>query len=426
MGKPSRPPRNNDDLGLPDDFDQKHIPTPQNLRDSAVEALHREVSFVMVNAKEDPQAIIGRLDELYAVIQAAGQIDGSHLPRTIRLALTLRGYFWRSVDRRDAWGKLIVPLITKSMEIGDRELESEIYRTWSIHLFSSRKEEGARQALLAALEVADTTGREDIKLLVAAERFHRDIATMSLDEARATGCRLSADAWRLRYTYVLARVYLSLAWKCRELLLREDAFNYAQQGFAVAATLDDPVLAGECIDGMLTSLNSSDFANRVYFKQLQGRLEYETQRSGSELFRGVMSYNLAVRFYYQGDYDRSREMVLRAWGAYRRELLPNSAVRVRHMLGLIQTKRRRFAVADRHLRHVLKYYKRIEDLPYTVHALHAHAHIAIEQGLFEQGRNELLEAQRLAKTIPEAKVRENILAILDDSFDEIDAQSSES
>ena len=418
MGKPPRHANDSDDFRLPDDYDPRYIPTPKNLQNAAVDALHREVSFVLVNAKDDPQAIVERLDDLYEIIQAAGQVNGAHLPKTIRLALTLRWYFSLSAEKRNVWIKLIVPLLGKAMELGDHELESEIYRSWSVHLFAQQNQSGARQALLAALEVAENTGHADLRLLVNTERFHHEIAGLSLDEARVQARALKAEAWRLHYPYILARVNLSMAWKCRELLLREDAFNYAQQGFIVGVKLDDPVLIGECIDGMLTSLNNGQSVASSYLRLLQERLAYETQRSGSALFQGAMNYNLALQLYRQGDYEQARDLVLKAWVAYRCDLKMSGAVRVKHMLGLIQTKRGGYFMADRHLRAAERYYERVEDHLYAVHARHAHAHIALEQGQYDGALEELQTALAMAQSIQEVPVRDAIVKNIEESMDQ--------
>ncbi len=418
MGKPPRRPPDSENLGLPEDYDPKYIPSPKDLKDAAIAALHREVSFVLGNAKDDPQAIVRRLDEFYEVIQAAGQIDGPHLPKTIRLALTLRWYFSLSAEKRDTWITLIVPLLGKALDIGDRALESEIYRAWSMHLFGLQKQDRGRQALLAALEVAESTDNAELKLLVRAERFHRDVAEISFEEARAQSWALRAEAWHLHSLYVLARVNLSMAWKCREVILSEDAFNYAQQGFILAVKLDDPVISGECLDGMLTSLSLRHKGANSYLRQLQERLAYEAQRSGSALFRGIMNYNLAIQLYHQGDYEQARDMALKAWLAYRCDLKVNGAVRVKHMLGLIQTKRGNYSMADRHLCGAQRHYESIKDLPYVVRARHAHAHIALEQGRYDCALKELQAVLVMAETIEEAPVRNVIKKNIEESIED--------
>jgi hypothetical protein len=399
------------DIGLPPDYDPRYIPTGDDLQRAAVQALHRETSFVVLN-RDTPQAIVDRLGEIAGVVLAASQVTGEHQAKAVRLGLALELEYWLARDDLDTWPDLIVPLLKTSLEIGDHELQSRIYRAWSIYLFVSRNRTKAARALVAALDYAGDAGREDLKLLIRAEHFNLRVPEMSLDEARAEADALLAEARRLSYTYIQGRVYFSLARAYQFAALPKETFQYAQQALMTFVEWDVIGLAGECIGAMLNSLYYRDAHLDVYASRLRAYLDMLGQSSASPFFQAVACYNQGFSLYHRANYDQSRAYVLKAWVRYRALKYRESLERVKHMLGLIQIKRHRWGTAERHLRAALAYYEQAGQAVYTVHARHALAFIPYEQGDFAPALEALEAVLVQAQALPDKAAREWLVQLI--------------
>jgi len=406
------------DIGLPPDYDPRYIPTGDDLQRAAVQSLHRETSFVVVN-RDTPQAIVDRLDTIAEVVLAASQVKGEHQAKAVRLGLALELEFWLARDRLDDWPNLIVPLLKTSLEIGDRELQSRIYRAWSMYLFVSQDRTRAAQALVAALDYAGDAGREDLKLLIRAERFNLRVLEMSLDEAWAEAETLLAAARRLNYAYIQGRVYFSLARAYQIAALPRETFHYAQQALVIFLQWDVIGLAGECVGAMLNSLYHQDAHLDHYASRLLSTLETLGRSSASPFFQAVACYNQGLRLYHRADYERAREQVLRAWLIYRTLKYRESIERVKHMLGLIQIKRHRWITAERHLRAACAYYERAGQAAYTVHAYHALAFIWYEQDDFPHALTALEGVLVQAQALPEKAAREWLVRLVSADIDDV-------
>jgi len=399
------------DIGLPPDYDLRYIPTGADLQRAAVQALHREISFVVVN-RDTPQAIVDRLDMIAEIVVAASQVKGAHQAQAIRLGLALELEYWLAGDKLDDWPDLIVPLLKTSLEIGDHELQSRVYRAWSLYLFVSRNRAKAEQALMAALDYAGDAGREDLKLLIRTERFNLKVLEMSLNEAWAEANTLLAEARRLNYTYIQGRVYFSLARAYQIAALPKEVFQYAQQALVIFLQWDVIGLAGECIGAMLNSLYYRDAHLDSYASRLLAYLEVLSQSSASPFFQAVAYYNQGFSLYHHATYDQAREYVLRAWLKYRALRYQESLKRVGHMLGLIQIKRHRWSIAERHLRAALAYYEQAGQAIYAVHAQHALAFIPYEQGDLRRALEALEAVLVQARALPEEAAREWLVRLV--------------
>ncbi|HVO72323.1 MAG TPA: hypothetical protein VMT24_19880 [Aggregatilineaceae bacterium] len=399
------------DIGLPADYDPRYIPTGDDLQRAAIQALHRETSFVVLN-RDTPQAIVNRLGEITEVVLAASQVPGEHRAKAVRLGLALELDYWLARGNLDDWPDLIVPLLKASLEIGDHELQSRIYRAWSIYLFVSRDRRKAAQALVAALDYASDARRDDLKLLIRAERLNLKVPEMSLDEARDEANALLAEARRLSYAYIQGRAYFSLARAYQFAALPKETFQYAQQALMVFVQWDVIGLAGECIGAMLNSLYYRDARLDVYASRLRAYLETLGQSSASPFFQAVACYNQGFSLYHRADYDQSRAYVLKAWVRYRALRYRESLERVKHMLGLVQIKRHRWGIAERHLRAALAYYEQAGQAVYAAHARHALAFIPYEQGDFARALGALEAVLVHARSLPERAAREWLVQLV--------------
>lgn len=415
-----------DDLGLPEDYDPNRIPTQAELQHAALYALHREMSFVIVN-RNDPERIADRLDVIASVARAASQIKGPHQAKAVRLGLALKLEYWLARDKVRDWIDLIAPLLSTSLEIEDHELQSEVYFAWSIFHYISRDLPRAQKALDAMLDYAGDADREDLQLLARADRFNLDVLRMSFDQALAEAEAIMAEAHRLDYRYVEGRAYLSLARICIKIERPKEIFAYAQQALVILNTFNATGLTGECICAMLGALSRGDNCTDHYRAQLLAYLEALAQKSVNPYFQASIFYNQAVRLYQYGEYDRAREFVLKAWLRYRIVNYEQCLTRALHMLGMIQAKRRRWCAAKRHLEAAYAQYVRTGEDVYAVHAKHALAYIPHEQGDSRGTLQELEEVVLpMAQALPDPATRDGLVALIEKDIRDIRQELSAS
>lgn len=415
-------PPDGPDLGLPEDYDHelhsKYIPTHAELQKAARDALDREYAFMILN-KGEPEKIAGRLEKIAGIALAASQVDGSHQAKAIRLGLELELQYWLARNKVDEWVKLISPMIITALRIGDHELQSRIYQAWSIYAFTSRDQARAEQTLTVALECADDAGREDVRLLVRVERYNVDVLGMSLEQAHAEGNAILAEARRLNYTFVQAKVYYALAKAYQRVALRGEVFNYAQQALVYLMQDDVIGLAGPCVSAMFNSLHQQNDYAAPYASLLLAYLEKLAQRSVNPYFQAAIYYAQVLKLYHRGDYDLAREFALKAWGKYRVVNYQASIKRVQHMLGMIQAKRHQWRMAERHLDAARKYYELTGDEVYAVHARHALAYLLYEQHDFRRALAALEEVSRIAETISERPARDQLVRQVGDDIEDV-------
>jgi tetratricopeptide (TPR) repeat protein len=84
------------------------------------------------------------------------------------------------------------------------------------------------------------------------------------------------------------------------------------------------------------------------------------------------------QYYRHDQYDDALRMLLLAWRTYRQVNWLSSVTRCWHMLGMIQTKRRRWSAAEFYFRKARERYEQADEKSFVVQVLHAWALIPYE------------------------------------------------
>lgn len=403
------------EFDLPADYDPDLIPNLTDLQRVAIKALHRETAFVIMN-QANPEVIADRLDELAELVQAAIGVDGPHLKKAIRLGLALKREYWVSRDKLDDWNKLIGPLLTTAIRI--KEFQCEVYRIWSLYRYLNWQFTGTLSAIDASLAYAEESGREDLQLLARSDRFNFNIYALTLDEVEAQAAQLRRDARRLGYKFVWGRTYYSMARAYDRNSMPKKAFEYAQQALAILAP-SEMILAAESIITMLGMLNR----NTGHAPQHQAKLRHYLHTVGKHsLSPGVeagMHYVQGLEYYHAANYEDALNEFLLALQKYQQGRSQYSIYRVRHMLGLVETKRRQWEVAEHYFRTAYEGYQKVGDQAYAVHALHANAFVPVEQQNWALALDKMQAARREAEQIEETETRNELLHMLDEDIADI-------
>jgi hypothetical protein len=409
-----------DELGLSPDFKPEFIPTLSDLQRAAIEGLDREIAFVILN-QDEPAKIVERLDKIADVARAASQVKGEHRAKAIRLGLELRQRYWLAANKIDAWVDLIMPLMEAALDLEDRELQSRVYHAWSVYLYIARDRPTAVDiALEAASDYAEESGRADLKLLAQAERFNARVLKMSLPDAQAEADVILAEARRMKYDYVQGRAYLSLARAFAGKGLDKDIFACAQQALVFFVSLDVMGFAGESVNLMLGGLSFLAERAPTYPSQLMAYLDKLSQRSANPILQAALSYYHAVQQYHLKNYERAREYILLARRKYTAAHYRPTIKRCAHVLGLIQTKRGQWKMAERHLTAAYTYYKKAGEDVNAVQAYYALAFIPYEQSDWKCAKPLLEKTREMAEALPDAAARDKLVKSIQDDIDEID------
>ncbi len=372
-----------EDLGLPDDYDHerdsRYIPSPEDLRQAAMDALDREFSFLILN-KERPERIVERLDEITDIVLAASEVTGNHQERAIRLGLALELQYWLASGKLVAWKSLVTSLLMAALRLRNYELQSRIYQAWGMYSMIVGESSRADTALLNALECADDSNREDIRLLMQAEYFRLKSLGMGLDTALAEAQSILAEARRLKYYYVQGQTYVSLAHVCRRASYLEQAFAYAQQALIFGAQEEDFVLQNQATSIMLGILMRLNDHSRSYCARLLANLDTLTQRTVNPWLKFLVQHQNAVDYYHRAEYDQARRSALRAWAIARQVKVGLEGIRSKHMLGLIQSKRHCWRLAQDHLEASRVWYEGRGRIGASFDVRHAQEFLLYEQG----------------------------------------------
>jgi hypothetical protein len=375
----SHEPPNNEQLGLPDDYDPRYIPSPEDLRQAATDALDREFSFLILN-HEKPETIVERLEDIVDIALAACEVTGDHQVRAIRLGLALELQYWLAGGKLAIWEKRITTMLLIALRLKNYELLSRIYEAWGMYSAIVGENSRADTALLNALECADDSNREDIRLLMRAEYFKLKAPTMEVDPALVEARIILAEARRLKYYYVQGRIHLSLARAYQLHSYFEQAFTYAQQALIFAAQEEDIALETQATSIMLGTLMRLNNHSRSYCARLLLHLDALAQRSVNPWFQFLVQHQNAVDYYHRADYDQARKSALRAWAIARQVKVGLEGIRSEHMLGLIQSKRRCWQLAQSHLNASYRWYQGKGQIAASFDVKHAQAYILYEQG----------------------------------------------
>lgn len=406
-------------LRLPTEYHHEcHIPTHTELQRAAVYALDEWTAFLVLN-HDTPAIIAERLTDIADVVKAACAIDGDHRPKAIRLGLELDPRYWWDQGRADEMPDMVLLMLSTAMDLREQRLISNVYRMWSVYLYLSHNQPKSKKALELALEYATASGREDLALLASVEHFNLDIFEMDLAEAEIRAKPLLSQARQLNYTYAEGRVYLSLARACHHAALPHQTFMYAQQALAFFVSDNQPDIAGQAIDEMLGSLQQQTDHSPVYISHLFEYLETLMESSVNPWFQAAMYHHQAVYNHIQQSYDRARAYAIKAWLHYRDIRQKESCIIVVHMLGLIQTKRRRWSIAARHLIAAADFYKARNNAVMDVHAHHALAYIPVEKGDLKRARTELKKVLVMAKELPASGTQDRLVQLIQDDLDDV-------
>jgi hypothetical protein len=402
-----------EELGLPPDYEPRYIPKLSELKRAAVEALDRETAFFMLYHEEEPDRIVERLDRIAAVVLAACNVEGEHRIKAIKLGLELRQRYWLAADKLDAWVNLIMPLLKTALEIRDRELQSRLYLTWSVYL-NLASSPAIANALESASDYADDSGRADLKLLVCVEQLNANVLKMNLSDVQAEAAAILTEAKQTKYDYVQARAYLLLGRAYSSKALFKETFSYAQQALVLFTSIHVMPQAGESVILMLGSLNYRSGYSMVYRTTLMGYLETLSYLTANNpILAAALAYFQGVEYYHLELYDRAREFILRARQRYLIAHYRPSLRRCAHMLGLIQTKRRRWKMAEWHLNTAYAYYMDAGEKTYAAQTEYALASIPFEQHDWRTARSSLTVALATAQELPMGTARDRLIWLIE-------------
>lgn len=401
-----------DEVGLPTDYDPRFIPDGSVLAHAAIQALHRETAFVILN-KDEPRAIAQRLEEIASVVLAACEVRGPHLPKAIRLGLALRPEYWVARGQMDKWLRLLAVLLIKAIATGDSQLQSEVYGAWSIYLYLTNSRAKARQALEAALEYASDARRDDLALVMRAERLNVDAETLSLPEAHVAARSILASAQQQQFHYVLARVYQTLARVYLLAELNRTAFMYAQQSLIYAQRAHDWTLVGECILFMVMCLQHSGNRANAYTGALLRQLATLARLSTSSYVHAGLCYGKALRLYDAEQVSEARRCALHAWVIYRGLERPRWVVGCRHLLGLIRARSGRWRAAERHLRAAQAGHLALNDYVLATTIRQELAGVFLQEGNPQRALAELLAVREEVLALTTLEARHKRLAEVD-------------
>lgn len=412
-----------EDLGLQPDYEDRHIPHLHALRHAAVEALDREMAFMILH-RDQPQKIVERLDKLADVARAACQVQGPHQAKAVRLGLELQLGYWLAANKVDDWFHLIMPMLDAAVKMEEPDLQSRVYHMFSIFLYVCREKPGALQIMLDnAMEYAVEAGRDDLRLLIRAESFNARAYSLNVEEARSEADAICMEARRLTYRYAEAMAYVALARNLSARHVYAELFAYAQQAFILFASINVMGQAGAAVMLMLPSV--VQIGTSVYYARLMSYLDNLSRQTAIPFLQANTAFFQARSHYERHDYDQARRSIFDAWRWYHAAHHRPGLKRCTHMLGLIQTRRGRWAMAERHLLAAYQYYARVGEKTYAADACYALAFVPYKQGDLPRARPLLVEAQAIARQLPEAPVRDRLISTIQVDIDDIDRRLSE-
>jgi tetratricopeptide (TPR) repeat protein len=387
-----------DDNGLPPEWDPNLIPDGDDLARAALEALHREVSFVLLH-RDQPQMITDRLGRMDEMVRAALAVRGNynaHLPEAIRFALALDWPYWMASQRFQAWQNTILMMLSTVRELKDQQLQSRIFRAWGVFLLLSNKYDGARVALDGAIKDLEGLDRNDLRLLMRAERFNIAVEHETLDTLHAQAAELLVEANRLNFRYIKGRVYLSLArayWRAHEF---PPMFMYAQQAVVYFMAESDRGLAMQSLSMMALAHrmlrgNSSDITLRL--------MAYTERMMGDDRnpwYWSRIYHEYSVQYFYRARYDQSVTYALRAQENYAAVNDELGVARMQHQMGLIRTKQKAWQLAENHFARAAELYRELDSHYEMVSVDHALGWNWYEQGMLPEALTSLEQTLEFA------------------------------
>lgn len=404
----------------PNDFgpagkDPSSSPSWEDFQRVAIKSLHRETSFVIMN-KDNPAAICARLDELASIVIAALEVEGPHRKKAVRLGLALDREYWIVCDKLDDWNNLLHPLLRAALYL--REFQSEVYRIWSQYRYVNWQFPGALSAIDASITFAEESGREDLQLLARSDRFNFGLYGLTLEEAEEQAAQLIEDARRLDYRFVWGRAYYTLARAYDRNSLTEKWFECTQQALAILAPTEMELVA-ESVVMMLAILNRNSSRLPKYQAQLRQYLATTAEGALSPAVEAGLHYIQGLDHFHHEDYENAFNELLIALQKYQKGRFQYSIYRVRHMLGIVETKRRHWEIAEEYLRSAYRGYMRLGDDAYALHALHAAAFIPFEQKNYALTIQKLIMLRSKASRLRELQARNQLVQRFENDLIEV-------
>lgn len=386
------------ELGLPANYDEHHIPSLTDLQRAARNALDYWRAFVLTH-DESTSDVAAHLEEIAGIALAASSIKGDHQRQAIRLGLSLKLRHWLAARTLHKWPDVILPLLKIALEIHAHDLQYELYQAWGIYLYSASKQAAASTALEKALEYAEDTGREDLKLLARAERYNAAVMGMDLAAAKQDAGAILKEAAALQFDYVQGRVYLSLARACHKAAGRVETYMYAQQATIFFERANVAGFAATSLMFMIGSLLMQAGHSLSLRARLMAALEGLAERDLSPKLHASVYYYRAEAEYHDGNVKAVRAYARRAWIAYRRlEDGVNLAV-VLHLLGMNETRARRWIAAERLLKTAMRLYEKHDAHVSALQASNALAWLWVEKGEYERGISALEHLLQAAESL---------------------------
>lgn len=415
------------DLGLPDDWEQKYIPTEAELQKAAVRRLDDEIAFVLLHKQNDPQAIADRLEEIADIARVTSFIKGEHQARGIRLGLALELKYWLMRDMVDQWIHLLMPLISVAIDLKDAELEAEVFYAWGLYHYyisyeqkpDAPKKDAPSTMLDIALKYAEASQNEGLRLLARAERFNVKVLRMSLDEARMEADAILARARAINFPYITGRIYFSLARRCHSEGNFINMFEYAQHSIGYFCKQNQVLFAGRAVSLMMSALHPEDGHGHVYRRLLVDYLLKLAQKSDSPRFQATAFQQQARQFFYEENYEQARIYLLKAQQRYRSIHVTSERARIGHMLGMIQTHRRRLGVAECYLKAAIRRYEDRGQEFWKVTAHYALALVPGEVGDKTLTLRRLGEVRDMAQALPVEK-HNGLVKMIQAKIDEVE------
>jgi tetratricopeptide (TPR) repeat protein len=403
-------------LNLPDDWKVVDIPDLSALQAAAEHALH-DINAFLIITKNDPQAIAAQLDSFAEILRAAVEVEGSHQEKVIRLALDLESYYWLNHGKVDAWVKLLVPMITHTLNQDLPDLRSRLFQSWGVYIYltqSGQKPDASQNAFEAALDYAADSNRPDIRLLAEVEHLNLDSHDPRYFEpVKERAEALLKKAHELKYAYAQGRVYLSLANAYRAAGIFDPVFDYAQQALAIFAQSQHYGLAGQAVLYLLPQAKDGSQYRQNLLAYLNDLLEH----SGNALLQSSVCQSRACQLYKQKNYAAARVEVLQSYTMDRINHYQGNQASNRHMLGLIQTELHHWTTARQHLNAALALYWDRNDQSQIVNLQHALAYIPLVQKHYPQAYKELSHVLDLARALPSSRWRNTIITMIEEDIE---------
>lgn len=389
-----------DDNGLPPEWDPKMIPDGDELARAALEALHREVSFVLLHG-DDPQAIVARLSRMDDMVRAALTVRGTytaHLTEAIRFALALDWPIWMASRQFQAWQNTILLMLSTVRDLGDQQLQSRIFRAWGIFLLLSRKHDGARIALDGAIKDLEGLDRDDLQLLMRAERFNLDAEYETPDTLQAQSAELLAAADRLNFRYIKGRVYFSLARACGRTRDLRSAFMYAQQALVYFLSEADSGLAMQSLGTMIMVCQRLWATRGDLILRLLVFTERVVKHDQNSWYWSRIYHEYSVQYFHRAQYDQAITYALRAQEKYAALEDTLGIAWMQHQMGLIRTRQEAWQLAENHFARAADLYSQVDDHHALASVNHARGWNLYKQGRFQEALASLEETLAFARS----------------------------